>query len=417
MINRACWLAILALFVTAAVPIVNCANTQETIEARVNTYLAEAKIENGVETLTQELRSDPDNDNLRFAIGLLQFVDAVQNLGQSWYRYGLRAPSEFQLPFLRLPVPPNPNPEPIGNDDVKRIARQMIEDLMKAEKTLSQIKDETAQLGIYFGRTYFDFDTDGKKTDQEALWRIYAQLNRQMDITEEQAASFLINFDAGDVPWLRGYCHLLSAILELYLTYDDSKLFDHTAHLFFENPETSYPFLKQRQESNTHYNYTTIVDAISLIHLINFPVIDAKHSESALDHLHQTIKLSRESWTLYGKETDDNHEWIPNPNQTGVIPGVEITQEMIQQWLAFLDEAEDLLSGKKLIPFWRGKESVGINLKRFFTEPRPFDLVLWFQGTAAAPYLEEGELTQPDFWRRLMNSFNGRFVGFALWFN
>jgi hypothetical protein len=58
-----------------------------------------------------------------------------------------------------------------------------------------------------------------------------------------------------------------------------------------------------------------------------------------------------------------------------------------------------------------------VNLRRVFTEPRPFDLVLWVQGTAAAPYLENGPLTKPETWSRFQNIFRGEFIGFALWFN
>jgi hypothetical protein len=50
-------------------------------------------------------------------------------------------------------------------------------------------------------------------------------------------------------------------------------------------------------------------------------------------------------------------------------------------------------------------------------EPRPLDLVLWVQGTAATPYLEKGELTKPAVWNRLTRVFGGEFVGFAIWFN
>ena len=59
----------------------------------------------------------------------------------------------------------------------------------------------------------------------------------------------------------------------------------------------------------------------------------------------------------------------------------------------------------------------GINFRRIFTEPREFDLVLWAQGTAAAPYLEEGELTPPETWQRINRIFRGEFIGFVIWFN
>jgi hypothetical protein len=85
--------------------------------------------------------------------------------------------------------------------------------------------------------------------------------------------------------------------------------------------------------------------------------------------------------------------------------------------MQFLDEADAVLDGKKLIPFWRSRDGRGINLRRVFTEPTRFDLVLWFQGTAATPYLEEGELTSPDTWRRFQRIFRGEFFTFAAWFN
>ena len=128
------------------------------------------------------------------------------------------------------------------------------------------------------------------------------------------------------------------------------------------------------------------------------------------------VALSRESWKFILAETDDDHEWIPNPRQTGVL-GVPVRQEMVDGWLEFLDATEALLAGKRLLPFWRGDPSRGVNLRRVFTEPRPFDLVLWVQGTAATPYLEKGPLTKPEVWRRLQRVFGGEFIGFALWFN
>jgi hypothetical protein len=46
-----------------------------------------------------------------------------------------------------------------------------------------------------------------------------------------------------------------------------------------------------------------------------------------------------------------------------------------------------------------------------------FDAVLWFQGTAAVPYLEEGPKTRPDVWDRLWQPCEGELFLFAAWFN
>ncbi|MGD1940355.1 MAG: hypothetical protein ACFB0G_03520 [Leptolyngbyaceae cyanobacterium] len=391
--------------------------TSLTVEERVNIALAQAQVEAGATQLAAALSVQIEDDELRLGTGFLQFANAVENLGQFWYQYGLRSqgPLTGIFPILRLPVPDNPTTAPMTNAQARQVLEQFEADILLAEDTLAQLADDTVKLGVNLGKAYLDFDGDGQGSDPEALWRIYGDLNRRALITEAQAANFRIALDAGDVQWLRGYCHLLAAVLDFYLAHDDSLLFDHTAHLFFQNPEVPYAFL--REQPSEEFFGEAFLDAIALVHLINLPLIDRDRPALALSHLQQVTALSRQTWDFYLQETDDDHEWIPNPNQTGVIPGMPVTPEMIDQWLAFLDEVDAILAGDRLLPFWRGTEPVGVNLPRIFTEPQTFDAVRWVQGTAATPYLETGTLTNPDFWWQLMEAFDGRFLFFALWFN
>jgi len=95
---------------------------------------------------------------------------------------------------------------------------------------------------------------------------------------------------------------------------------------------------------------------------------------------------------------------------------------MVDAWLETLDEAEQVLQGKKLIPFWRGESERGVNLRRAFTESNSFDLIEWVQGTAATPYMENGPLTglaEPRTGTRLNDAFGSpfNFIGFGFWFN
>ena len=90
---------------------------------------------------------------------------------------------------------------------------------------------------------------------------------------------------------------------------------------------------------------------------------------------------------------------------------------MIGGWHDFLNEAEQILSGKKLVPHWRMNPEHGINLRRVFHEPREFDLVFWAHGAAAVPYVETGSVATGQTWQRLQQSFRGQFIGFAFWFN
>ena len=259
---------------------------------------------------------------------------------------------------------------------------------------------------------------DGRPDSTETLWRTYARLNHGTAITEVDAGNFLVRFDAGDVPWFRGYCHLLSALAETLLAYDESSLFDHTAHLFFLRPETPFPFLAARtgDTGSSLPEIATISDVVAFVHLINFPVREPARLTAALDHLSQVTALSRESWRRIQAETDDDHEWIPNSRQTGVLPGVKVTQEQIDAWLKTLDEVDAILAGRKLLPFWRGgdREKRGVNLHRVLTEPSNFDLVLWVQGTAAVPYLQEGTPTDLNLWKDVNSAFGGNALGFAL---
>lgn len=383
-------------------------------------FLLEGKLADGETALAAAVKQNPRDAQARFGLGVVQFVRAVERMTQSFYRFGLQPDrAGGGIPFARLPVPNNPNPEPVTYADLRAIFEAWNHDVAKAEATLAGIDDAAVKLPLHFGQIRLDLDGDGKASDDELLWKIYSRLNSQANVSAENSREFLITFDRGDVAWLRGYCHLLMAMGDVYLAHDGRELFEHTAHLFFVKPKLPYAFLRPAEPGRRiGEDMGTIFDVVAMIHLIRLKPTEPAHMQSALDHLKQMIALSRESWKFYMAEDDDDHEWIPNPKQTGVIPGVKITDEMVRGWTrTFLDEADDLLEGRKLVPFWRDAGGKGVNLKKVFTEPRELDLVLWVQGTAAAPYLEQGELTTPAVWQRLQRIFRGEFLGFALWFN
>jgi len=384
----------------------------------VEQYLTSGKLAEGEEALTKHLQENAGDDQARFGLGVLQVVRGVEHLMQNLYTYGMRgAPEAEDLPYLRLPVPANPNPKLLTYDAAGDVVRQWNDDLAKAAKTLEDVKSDDVKLPLHIGLIRLDFDADGKATEDESLWKIYAAANNEEKIPAGVAQAFLINFDAGDVQWLRGYCHLLMALNEVVLAYDEKELFDHTAHLFFKNPQTPFPFLKTGGKV-FEMEGVDVADVIAFVHLLHCPVKDPKHMQAALEHLQTTLRCSRESWKHILTETDNDHEWIPNPKQDCVIPDVKVTQEMVDHWMKFLDESDALLSGKKLAPFWRGDGSRGVNLHKVFTEPRSLDLVLWVQGSAAAPYLEQGQITDAKTWEDIWNAFGqDSFFGFAAWFN
>ncbi|MBW4695140.1 MAG: hypothetical protein KME27_25605 [Lyngbya sp. HA4199-MV5] len=385
----------------------------------IEPFLIAGKFAEGEAAMLARLKEKPEDDQARFSLGVTQLMSGVERLAQSLYRYGLRHNSVTGvLPFLRLPIPENPNPQVIRYDDTRQILQTFLNDLATVRTTLAPIKDPAIKLPLRLGLIRLDLNGDGKIESTESLWRIFATINR-IRTTEQQAKGFTIAFDAGDAVWLQGYTNLLGAIGEFALAHDGKEFFDALAHVIFTKPETPYKFLVDGRPEQNPYSFGGIdfVDIVAFVHLLRFPVAEPQRMTTALQYLQTTTALSRQSWKLIAAEKDNDREWLPNPKQKGVIPNARVTQPMIDGWLAFLDEADGLLAGKTLVPFWRAREIRGVNLRKAFLEPRTMDVVLWLQGTAAAPYLEVGKMTDRNVWTQLAQVFGGQFFGFAVWFN
>jgi hypothetical protein len=376
--------------------------------------LRQGKIADAQTQLESHLAAHADDDNARFALGIVQTLRAAERLMQCLYHYGLDPRWRNNLPFLRLPVPDNPSPEPITNKAFRQTIADFAADLAAAEATLAEIKSADVKLPLAVGTYRLDFNADGQATDFETLWRVLARMVDVDRVTSKEAEVFVIAADKADVHWLRGYCHLMQAVCEVHLAHDTQDLHDHCAHLFFPTAKMRYRVPLDDDPKSWEW----IRDAIAFIHLFRFPVAEPERMKTAHEHLLAVIAQSRESWAAIDAETDDDREWIPSPDQKNVaIPGARISAEMVKGWQLALDEAEAILKGEKLLPFWRGKETRGVNLKRVFHEPQTFDLVLWVQGSAAVPYLEDGDITEPEHWRTIGRMFGGRLFWFALWVN
>lgn len=413
------------LSILLAVSFLNPATAQQAtrpapIVSETDAMLQRGELKACEERLKSALAAREKDAALRFELGIVQTIRAVETLAQDLNRHGLRPHASLQLlsmlgiPRIRALSEDPPLPQEISYEALREIVRRFLTGLETAEKTLARVEADDVKVTLSFGLIRADLNGDGKAGENEQFWRVYAaQVGIGVNAdTQAAAEGFRITFDRADVDWLRAYLHVVSALGEAYLAHDTRELFERCAHLVFEKPRTPYEFLNTPIEGDSW----GIVDLIAMIHLINFPVVQPERMRAALDHLEQTIALSRSMWERLQKETDDENEWIPKPGQTGVIPNVRITEEMVKTWPVFLDEASDLLAGRKLAPFWRGTDQ-GVNLRKVFLEPRPFDLVMWIQGTGAAPFLEKGELTKPETWEQFQRAFNGRFLSFAVWIN
>lgn len=387
-------------------------------------YLYSGKLADGATALEKHLKDKPDDDEARFGLGFVQFFQGFENLGRGLYKNGLRTTvGPFTLMSLAHLIPENPKPEKIGYADLRKLVQGFVDDMNKADATFAKVKHEKVKLPVYVGRVKLDLSGRGKPISAAGL---FAQRNL---VPESHAAdALLIKFDRGDACWARGYVNMLAAWGELLLALDGKELFDSTAHRFFLDADTPLAFLKEdsseiKLDASVLTNFPLIADAVSMLfQMLNLPIEEPERLKKVLQHLETTVAQGKQMWKHIQAETDDDHEWIPNARQKAAI-GVEVKQEMIDNWLATLNEAELILAGKKLLPFWRGKPGTrGVNLRKAFTNPpKRLNVILWVQGPAAMPYLEKGTITtlaDEKTIERLDRVFGGaRFFGFAFWFN
>lgn len=394
---------------------------------RAEKFLLDGNLAVGITALDARLAAHADDDQARFGLGVLQFMRAVERLGQSVHKYGgLGSQNRLArvLPFVRLPVPENPDPAEVSYADVRGMIEAFLSDVAAAEKTLAAIKDDKVVLPLKFGLVRLDLDGDGKAGESEALWRLMAALGQRPGQepdpeVRKQAEAFVIRADRGDAYWLQGYCHLLSALGEYALAHDTEAFFNVLAPNVFAKPKVRE--LPEDMFGGKAIEFfgdvNPIADAIAAIHEWRFEVVAPARTAAALAHLEAVTRISRLSWKAIEAETDDDHEWIPNAKQSSVVPGMQVTAEMLGGWQEFLDEADAILAGKRLVPHWRLAAGYGINFRRVFLEPKKMDLVRWLQGAAIVPYVEKGECTDPETWQRIERAFGGQFIGFAIWFN
>jgi hypothetical protein len=365
----------------------------------------------------------PGDDQARLMLGAVEFLRAVERLGQGLYHYGLGSSYQdptglSQLPFLRLPVPENPHPAPVTYTALRSVLETFVGDLETAERTLAGITATDLQFPLNIGLVRLDLDGDGTAADNEVAWRIFQRVGALPQMDETRVQALLVDFDASDVPWLQAYCHMLMAIGDFLLAHDWHEAFDATFQNVF--PEAETPLGRELRSDGQMMNQSRnddagIADLVAFIHLIRWPVIAPDRLADSLAHLEAMVRLNRVSWQRIMAETDQRREWIPNPRQTGVLPAMTVTADRVAAWLLVLDDLDALLKGRKLIPHWRFDK--GINLRRLFLQPTTFDLVLLIQGSAAIPYLEKGELITADRLDDLTGRFDGEFWRYSIWFN
>ncbi|MBN9119546.1 MAG: hypothetical protein J0I06_10375, partial [Planctomycetes bacterium] len=318
----------------------------------VEKYLHAGELARGEQALTLALDKDPRDDRTRFALGMLQFVRAVERLGQALHQYGAQSENAW-APFLRIPVPHNDKPHAISYEALGRVFDVFLADLDRAERTLAGVTDDRVKLPLRLAGVRLDLTGAGKPTDK--FIDVLVKLNRGRFEFQKDNPEFLVCFDRGDVAWLRAYCHLLSAMVEAYRALDLEAFFDERVKNVFPKVEPS----KRKPEAGAE---TALV------------IADGVRFGRFRKHMLAVCELNRETWRFIRAETDDDHEWLPNAKQAGVL-GLPVSDQRINGWLDMIDRLEELFKGERLISadlltmIGLNTDGKGLNVRTLLDDP------------------------------------------------
>lgn len=418
MLKRLCLIVCLGLAVTGASRAGEAADL-------TTAALYSGDLQGGLGRLEPLAATDPE---AKFGTGLIRLVGAVEGFSQALYRHGFTPPDGGPMMGrpLVLPVPENPNPEPLTYEKLRAILQQLVDGLDAARPILleaGQAGDYVVQLEPL--KIRIDVDGDGQATEAESLGTILSFMSGMSTVAapageplpEPAAPQLTLGLDRADAFWLAGYADLLAAQADFLLAHDFHGLVDAAFHRIF--PRADLPMQDYVTATGSlmldPQSDNAIADALALIHELSWEVVEPDRLKRVQARLKEVTALSRQNWAAILAETDDNHELLPNPKQTGPNPDAKITDEQVKAWLASLDTVDQILDGKLLIPHWRFAK--GFDLDAYFSTAKRTDFVMLITGFDALPYLKDGPIASADSFSMLTGAFGDAWPGYTFWFN
>jgi hypothetical protein len=332
---------------------------------------------------------------ISFQLGGVRFLRAIETMLQ--VRYDSYDASVPFIPGMAAPLPPNPNAR-FSPDFIEAALKGALEHLDGATTALAEATAGEFTTELPLDAIWLDIDRNRQRAEWESLRAILEGLGAQADWERFDGK---IRFDTADADWLAAYVHLISGTSELVLSVDPTS----AIKTVYEGREAMIK-AGAAGARDPLFGTEDVIDQIAAVLVALDGKPDAARTRKALNHFRAMIAHNRKFWPELMAETDNDHEWLPNPTQTSPF-GIEITTEIATGWQEVLAEMEEMLEGRALVPFWRtppGPEGatngVGINMRRLLTDPPDLNVALLIQGSSIAPYLEQGKLVTLNAWNR-----------------
>jgi hypothetical protein len=330
----------------------------------------------------------------RFALGGVRFLGGVERALQLRYQVGLSGGlAEMSgLPVLRLPLPDNPSPAPFEPEMIEALFAGLQADMAGSLDALGAIADDDAvAVPIDLADLWFDIDADGARAPGEGLLDVAGTLLGGG--FGEPPAPVTIRFDTADAAWLAAYAHLLGGVGEAVLAVDPSEAIGRVLDARAGFRELGLP-----PPDPYGFGMTSFADYADLAAMVLFALDgppDPARTRALRDHLLACVEQNRRFWTLVAREADNDAEWIPSKRQASAT-GIPFPPDTGRLWLDVLAEADGVLRGDLLIPFWRVGPGVGIDLGAVLQDPPSLDFAGLVQGAALTPYLRRGKVADGE---------------------
>jgi hypothetical protein len=382
----------------------------QTISAEIGTSGLAA-----TETRLTALPSPTDAD--RFALGGVRFLRSIEGALQLRWKTGLSEQLSM-LPFLRLPIPENPDATALDPATIATLFSNVSTGMDSARAPLAAIPPN-ADFGveITLSDLWFDINANDARDEGEDMLSVAGPMILGWAWAERDPATPAptIRFDGADAAWLSAYTHLLGGLSDVILAYDPTAPITRTTDARTAMSQlgqlTPDPFFGMGGGAALD-----AVDYISIFLATLNQTPDKARMASAHSHLLAMVADNRRFWAEVVNETDNAKEWLPNDTQKSAL-GVELPPGTGPMWLGVLSDFEALLTGQKLVPYWRITGPAGVDVGQMFTDPSPIDLIAWVQGEGAVPYLKQGELISPANWQAFEQVMSGQAMLFTLFLN
>ncbi|MEO6014938.1 MAG: hypothetical protein ABIQ30_15310 [Devosia sp.] len=361
-----------------------------------------------------------------FGVGALKLTQTVEHFVQALYRHGFAVPRTDSMfgPGFDVPIPQNPNPEPMDYAKV----RDVLADLVAGADAARVSFVAAGQSGDYVIdinplKIRVDANGDDKVDISESLGNLFAVIsNTPLDdllappVPGGPSKFEYVGFDRADAFWLAGYTQVIAAQADFLLAHDFSDFVNALFHRLF--PKAGFPMQDYAMGGMLMLDPQTdtgIADLIAGIHTINWPVVEPARLAGVRERLKAVLDFSHQNWDAIMGETDSDHELLPSPKQTAMFPDTSVDAAKVAAWLVTLEQARKVLDGELLIPHWRFKQ--GFDLKAYFETAKRTDLVMLLTGAGALPFIKDGQVARPEDFRDIQDAFGNDWLGYAFWFN